>query len=145
MGKIKIMIIMPELFHGGAEKQFRYLIEGIDKKQFSINVVLEQSTDKRDVEMTEQYMERHKEITFYKLHCLHAEGLKIIRYTSFGLINLEMFFLIKKAHPDIILSYSSLGMKTMYLSKLLKSVPVYSERNAGTTNKSFYILNKKFI
>lgn len=62
MGKIKIMIIMPELFHGGAEKQFRYLIEGIDKKQFSINVVLEQSTDKRDVEMTEQYMERHKEI-----------------------------------------------------------------------------------
>lgn len=43
LNKKNVLLVMPELYWGGAETQFRALVQGLDKQNFSLKVLVEHS------------------------------------------------------------------------------------------------------
>lgn len=64
--KRKIRLVMPELFWGGAETQFRYLISEIDKKSFDLEVIVEHSKRAKNDQDQRFIDENEKEVLFHE-------------------------------------------------------------------------------
>lgn len=136
--KIKILMIMPELYHGGAEKQFRNLIVNISKQEFEIMVAIEHSYRSRDLQLEKQFIEENKHVRFICLAHLSSTGNSFKRYCSSIMINAEVFPLLVSFKPDIVVAYTLLGLKVMALSKWLGVKCVFGERNSGVYPEKFY-------
>lgn len=145
MKKVKILLLMPEVYHGGAEVQFRHVIERINKSKFDITVVIEQSCECRDDELADRFIDAQKDVHFIKLKGLRNVSSKLRRYWSFISLNIQLIPIMKKIQPDIVLCYAELGLKSMYLVRKMGAIPVYSERNAGNDDRKYYKRNELFF
>lgn len=47
LNKKNVLLVMPELYWGGAETQFRALVQGLDRQKFSLKVLVEHSKRER--------------------------------------------------------------------------------------------------
>ena len=139
----KLLIMMPELYHGGAEKQFRSLIQGIDKSKYSIYVIDEGMFD-GSKEFNAQFMNSNPEVDFISLNGLHALNGKMLRWFSTILLMLKMVPIIFRIKPDIGIVYTTVDMKILPLLKVLKTTTVFSERNSGIYGPAFFRRNNMF-
>ena len=57
--KLRIALVMPELFHGGAESQFRLLLENLDPQRYEVTVILEQSYSDANRRPGEAWLNQH--------------------------------------------------------------------------------------
>lgn len=128
-----IMIVMPELYYGGAEKQFRFLAAGLDKRTYNVIVVDEHAYGSEIIKAPKSYLDNNKEILYIEL-----KKRKCNRILKYLLINLDMMRVIRKHTPDLLFSSS---LKLAFLCKVLNIPFVYSERNSAKGNK--YYLEKK--
>lgn len=67
MEKKVCMFIMPALFSGGAEKQYRYIMNEVSNFDNRVIVLLLNSPAESEKEITEKYIEDHTDIEFYQL------------------------------------------------------------------------------
>ena len=130
-GKIKILLIMPELYHGGTEKEFRNLIVNISKQGFEMMVAIEHSYKSQNLHLEKQFIEENKDVRFICLSNLSSTGNSLRRNCSTIMINAEVFTLLVSFKPDIVVAYTLLGLKIMLLAKLLGIKCVFGERNSG--------------
>ena len=136
---------MPELMHGGAEKQFRELIVRIDKEQFEIFVIIEHSYEARNVELETNFIASNPEIHFFHLKGLNFYCCALKRYFSVLKLNFYLCKLVDKIRPDIVLLYSPLSLKTALTCKKRGAKVIFSERNSGKYPNKFYRNNKPFL
>lgn len=143
--KIKLLLIMPELYHGGAEKQFRNIASLINKEKFDVTVAIEHSYKSRDAQLEKTYIRENSEIKFVSLSRLNSVDGKLKRYSSAILINCEILPFLISHKPDIVMAYTLLGLKTAKLSNILGATFIYGERNSGAYPDEFYRNQRVFL
>lgn len=143
--KIKLLLIVPELYHGGAEKQFRNIISHINKDEFEIIVAVEHSYGSGDLHLEEQFINENKDVAFIYLRGLNVTDSAFKRHASALLINLEILPLIGSFRPDIVMFYTLLGLKIAILAGLFGSRCIYGERNSGLYPERFYTNQSVFL
>lgn len=143
--KKKILLLMPELFHGGAEKQFREIISRINKQHFSVFVIISNSYSNDNEEIELEFIRENPDVEFFFLNGLHENGNTILRYISAFKLNCKVVPLLKQIKPDIVLVYTLLGLKISYLCKLRGLKVIFSERNSGEYPYRFYRNNNIFL
>lgn len=67
MEKKTCMLIMPALFSGGAEKQYRYIMNEVSSSENRVIVLLLNFPAESEKEITEKFIENHPNIEFYQL------------------------------------------------------------------------------
>ena len=127
---------MPELFHGGAEKQFRAIISGLDKKAYEVIVVDEHVYGNTDVELNKKFLQNNKQV-----HYIELKKRKTSRLLKYLLINKDMLFILLKYKPGLVFSSS---LKLSSLCNLLRIPFVYSERNSAM-GENYYKKKKKAL
>ena len=132
----KIVITMPELFHGGAEKQFRAIISGLDKTEYEVIVVDEHIYGNIDMTLNKFFLLQNKEVKYIELKKRNYN--RILKYI---LINFDMTKILLNIKPDLVFSSS---LKLSSLCKLLRIPFVYSERNSAE-GESYYRQKKKAL
>lgn len=143
--KIKLLLIVPELYHGGAEKQFRNIISHINKENLDIMVAIEHSYSSRDLQLEGQFIKENKNVVFKSLQYLNVVGSTYKRHVSALLINAELLPVLVSFRPDIVLFYTLLGLKTAMLAGFLGSKCIYGERNSGLYPEKFYKNQRAFL
>lgn len=53
---------MPEIYHGGAEKQFRNIISHIDKQKYDITVAIEHWYSTRNLQLEEEFTKENRKL-----------------------------------------------------------------------------------
>lgn len=145
MKKINVLLIMPEIYHGGAEKQFRNIVARIDREKFNVTVMIEHSYKSRDSFLEKEFISEHPDIRFISLWGLNSVDGRIKRYCSSCIINFELLPYLISRKPDIVIGYTLLSLKIAKLSKLLGAIFIYGERNAGDYPDRFYRNQKIFL
>lgn len=129
---------MPELFWGGAETQFRLLIEGIDKKAFDLHVLIEHSKRPRSSSDDEFINANSGKVKFHELSNRSGQGkrakLKLL---------LDFFSKRKQDSFDLVIIYGGDSFLLIPWLKASGYTICYSDRNAGKTTlrqriKSFF-------
>ena len=67
MRKKVCMLIMPALFSGGAEKQYRYIMEAASASKNKVIVLLLNVPAQSEKTITMQFMKDHPDIEFHQL------------------------------------------------------------------------------
>ncbi len=135
--KNRVMLIMPGLFVGGAEKQYRYIMESICE-EFSVTVLLlNRPLLGHEIE-TESFIKEHGDIDFVQLNgdALNKEksGIVIRKISKFHSLCIQHIWLrlnLKKYNVDIVMfSYLTQLLETKLFCKNHVKV-VFNERNTG--------------
>ena len=140
----KILLLMPELFNGGAETQFKYLIQNFDRTRYQFVVVVEHSyfgnSSKEDLD----FIKSVSDVEFFEL-----ENISAFPRSRFDLakncmrLYHHVCHVIEKTNPDILLMYSVLSLRLIVPFKFKKVKVIYSERNGGDFVEKYYL--KHFI
>lgn len=140
-GKIRVGLIMPELFYGGAETQFRMLVENIDTRRFDVTVFVEQSYGEVDRSPGCSWMQMHNGIKFVLFRGLSVGG-RIRRRFSAAKLALLVLPHLRRTKFDAVVVYSSLGLHLTPLLKTLGIFAIFSERNAAAYSK-IYLMRRR--
>lgn len=138
-----IMIFMPEIFFGGAERQMRMLAEGLSEKNNQVIIVSEHSLKEEYSQDELAYKRNHKEIDFVDLKHLWMRKGRIKQIVSFFKMRSICKMLIKKYKPSIAIVYSSISIKSIPQIVKKKVKVIYCERNSA--DDRFLRLNMPFI
>ncbi len=130
---VDLLIVMPELFWGGAEKQFRFMVEDFCCKDYKIIVLIEHAYGASKSKDEFDFIENCPNIIFEEL-------------SLYGLDNINAgFSLYKKCIPIFkrykiknAIIYDVKGLMLLPLMRLFGINIIYSERNEGV-----WICNKK--
>lgn len=141
MLKRRILLVMPELFFGGAETQFRRLIEKIDKSCFELYVIVEHSNNRPNDVNVQKFIKDNSEVSFDFLNRLTTEGSIITRYLSYYRANNIISYYIEKYNPQIVVVYSRIGLKLLNTFSRYKIPTLYSERNVWNNPERFWKQN----
>lgn len=125
----KVLLIMPELFWGGAETQFRMLIENHDRDSFDFQVLIEHS--KRDAQDSDKL--------FIQSNAESVEFCELPDFSSVGRFSrireIKKFFLKSKAEkPGMIIIYGGISFLLIPWLKSRGYTVCYSDRNAALDN-----------
>lgn len=145
MNRYKVLLIMPELFYGGAETQFRKLITNIDREKFSLTVLVEHSNGGMNDEKVNLFLEQNKDVVFRFMSGLTTDGNVLNRYISYAMANLYIRKYIKEIEPDLVFVYSRIGLKLVKTLRLLGVPTIYSERNVWNNPSVFWKQNGSFL
>lgn len=143
MPQKRIMIIMPELFHGGAERQFRLLAEGLLKKGYIVSVVVEHCLHDQQTEEEKSYLLAHSDIEFIHAKKLSIRKGRIQQVISFFRMNHYVRKYLLNWNPDVVIVYSSIGIKSIPVFRNANVRVIYSERNEAS--EIFFIKNGSFV
>jgi GalNAc-alpha-(1->4)-GalNAc-alpha-(1->3)-diNAcBac-PP-undecaprenol alpha-1,4-N-acetyl-D-galactosaminyltransferase len=133
----KILLIMPRIYYGGAETQFRYFAEYCNKHNVEMYVAVENKDGNR--EDIENFKELNKNIKFIEYKNSSAGYttsnflMKNIRKIK-GLFNLlfkTFFICVRFKDISTVIVYDGFGLKLTFLFKLFGKRVIYSERNSG--------------
>lgn len=128
----KLLIIMPELYYGGAEKQFRYLIDGLGKyNNIQLSVCIEHSYNAKLKASGDVFEKEHSNINFIHMDGLDAKNGKLYKLKSAILLYLKLNKKLNKIVPDIILGYGPLFSAIIPLLKKKNRKIVLGERCDG--------------
>lgn len=145
MEKKTCILIMPALFSGGAEKQYRYIMNEVSGSKNRVIVLLLNSPAESEKEITEKFIEKHPNIEFYQLDgrvmSTEKKGLTI-KYEK-----LKCFFKQKKwirkflreNKVDIVMFSYVTQLLLVPIFKRYGIKTVFNERNTGRQ-----ICDKKF-
>lgn len=145
MVKYRTLLIMPELFFGGAETQFRRIIEKIDKNCFELHVLVEHSNNGHNDANVKKFVKDNSKVTFDFLSELTTEGNIITRYRSYYKANSIIKYYIKKYDPQIVIVYSRIGLKLLNTLSRYRIPTLYSERNVWNNPSKFWKQNSFFL
>ncbi|WP_102412062.1 glycosyltransferase [Beduinella massiliensis] len=139
----KILITFSELFYGGAEKQFRELVERIDKKEFEIVVVVSGAAlcGKKSTGVDE-FVERNSDIRFYFMKGMSIPKKITKKITVAISYRKQMKEILKKEKPNTVLVYSGVELSAAYLYKKYGAKVIFSERESGNRGKLKFIRYK---
>ena len=133
----KILLIMPRIYYGGAETQFRYFAEYCNKHNVEMYMAVENKDGNR--EDIEKFKELNKNIKFIEYKNSSAGYttsnffMKNIRKIK-GLFNLlfkTFFICVRFKDISTVIVYDGFGLKLTSLFKLFGKKVIYSERNSG--------------
>lgn len=130
--RLRILVIMPELYWGGAETQFRMLATGLADRGCDVTALVEQSNGKTDRAVDEAFAARHRDA----VDCVRVRGLRSQRSSGRKMLSalflaLQIIPILRRRRPDVAIVYSALGMRMTPLLRLLGVKTIFSERNAG--------------
>lgn len=143
--KVRVAIVMPELFHGGAETQFRMLAEGLDRDTFEVTIIVEQSIkDRLDRDEDSKWIAQNK----LSARIARADGLRsnsgnVRRLYSAIKLWFKLLPSLCRHEYDAMIVYSALGMRLTPLLRLFGVITIFSERNAGIYTR-IDLLRKRF-
>ncbi|MCI8577024.1 MAG: glycosyltransferase family 4 protein [Lachnospiraceae bacterium] len=132
----KILFVFSRLYYGGAERQFRELVTHMDKKKFDL-IIVETGNDE-DAGLVRQFEQQNQDIRFYYLKdtdFISNSKKKFAREAIFIRYILQMYHVIKKEKPDLILAYNGLEISGSWLFCRLGAKVVFSERESGNRGK----------
>lgn len=130
--KKAIAIVMPEIIYGGAEKQFRLLVDQLDPAQFDITVVVERSYGKADRTTDSMWIvERRRAVRFIECRGLRSNRSNIRRLISAAMLAIYVLPRLIRREFDCVLVYSALGLRLCPLLRLFGIYAIFSERNAA--------------
>lgn len=133
---------MPELFNGGAETQFKYLIKNFDRTRYKFIVVVEHSYFGNSSKEDKDFIKSVSDVEFFEL-----DNISAFPKNRFDLAKncMRLYYrvchIIKNTNPDIILMYSVLSLRLIIPFKFKKVKVIYSERNSGDFGKKYYLKN----
>lgn len=128
----KVLIIMPELYYGGAEKQFRYLIDGLSKyTNIELTVCIEQSYGAKLKNEGVEFENKHENVDFLHMKGLNAKQGKIYKLKSAVVLFFKLYKKLKKISPDVILGYGPLYSAILPLLKKKQRMVILGERCDG--------------
>ena len=122
----RFLLFMPEYVAGGAETQFRYLIDYAEENKWNLDVIIEHRTKKK-IEILPKSVREMKNVRVYELDWRKADYMKM-RY------DVMVHILRKTPHiqySTCLIYYPS----DLALAPLLRSMGIhviYSERTAGS-------------
>ena len=145
MEKKVCILIMPALFSGGAEKQYRYIMNEVSSFENRVIVLLLNSPAESENEITEKFIKDHPNIEFYQLDGrVMSVGKKslAIKYEK-----LRCFFkqakwirqFLKKNKVDVVMFSYVTQLLLVPIFKQHGIKVVFNERNTGRQ-----ICDKKF-
>jgi glycosyltransferase involved in cell wall biosynthesis len=140
------MLIVPALFLGGAEKQYRYIMESIAYDNRRIIVLVLNSPLKGEEEITKDFIKKHPQIEFHQIpgNVLNCEKSKkiVVRWEKIKVVFLQGKWLsnfLQKNQVDVVMfSYVSQLLITPLFNTHGTKV-IFNERNTGRQ-----ICDKKF-
>lgn len=147
----KTFLLMPRIYFGGAETQFRYFVEFCNENNIGLYVGIENREGNQ--EQIEEFKKLNKNVEFIECNSVSAkyrDSNIFIRNISKikGLINLffkNLLICIKLKDIGTVIVYDGFGLNLTFLFKLFGKKVIYSERNSGenTINRFFSRLNLK--
>ena len=133
-----ILIIMPELYYGGAETQFRLLIKGLSETGFTIRVLVLQSYNKNNRDDDLAFIEKmSKAVEFVK-----CDGIDQSNKLHFFKIAKMVGNQIKRNETNCIVLYDGLSMLATRLISRMRVPVIVCERNSGCYSKRTIPLRK---
>lgn len=140
-----ILIVVPDLYYGGAEKQFRYLINGLScNDNIKLVVCIEHAYGSKLEKESEQFIKEHNNVKFIKCEGLSITSGEIKKLLSaFRLIPI-IKNIIQKHNIEVVLGFGSL------YSAIIKSIRrkdcriILGERCDGHYNNALTRYNTKF-
>lgn len=146
MRKKICMLIMPALFSGGAEKQYRYIMEAASDSENKVIVLLLNVPAQSEKTMTMQFIKEHPNIEFHQLDgrvmSIGKKKRLVIKYEKLRTLFMQRKWVkkfIKNNIVDVVMfSYVTQLLLVPVLKK--KNIKViFNERNTGRQ-----ICDKKF-
>ncbi|MEZ0342867.1 glycosyltransferase family 4 protein [Mycobacterium sp. pV006] len=119
---------MPEIFYGGAETQFRILLDRINTQRFDVTVFVEQSHKNSDRTAGQQWMARQTELQFVLCRGLSRDR----RLLSASRLSRILIPYLRRRQFDAILVYSAIGLRVTPITRLFGVFTLYSERNEAS-------------
>lgn len=128
--RTRLAIVMPELFHGGAEAQFRMLIDNVAIERFDVTVFVEQSYGDFDRSAAEDWMvSRQARVRFVTLRGLTTNSGNLSRLFSAAKLAMYLVPYLRRREFDVTVVYSALGMRMTPLLRVFRVHSIFSERN----------------
>jgi hypothetical protein len=132
---------MPDIYFGGAEKQFRYIVDGLTKEPYNYRVVVVVVVGKWTKQINrlqdDRYVREHTNIRFIRLNSkqrLSSENsLNKILYAlaNYPKLYMTVKALISKEKYEAIIGYYDLYIPLVNMMRKYCSNVIFSERNAG--------------
>ncbi|ADO76495.1 glycosyltransferase [Halanaerobium praevalens] len=134
-----IMFLVPYLFLGGAETQFRNLIKGLAKKNYQITVFVLLKEEKNFLENFDNVQIKFIGFKFNKKY--KNNFLKLVSYL-FNYLYVSLFFLFHFLFNkyDLVISYSMILTPFIPILKLFNKKLIYSVRTASDK-----LYNRKYL
>lgn len=129
---MNIAIVMPELFFGGAETQFRMLIRGLTERGHRITVLVERSyaaTDRSQEAGFDSKLSSRVVVRFFEGLEVHRGAFRRIR--SALRIQRQFRSVLRDSAFEAMIVYSGLGVRLLKAADSAGIATVYSERNNG--------------
>lgn len=128
----KVLLSVPEIYFGGAEKQFRFLIDGLSQKtDIELDVIIENSCKIKLHKETNEFIKEHPNVRFIKFHSLDALSNKAAKMLSGYKMRMQLMKVLKKKKYDVILGYGVLFMLNLPYLKGKSPKVIHSERGDG--------------
>lgn len=128
----KILLCVPEICFGGAETQFRFLIDGLSKKEdIELDVIIENSCQTTLQKETNEFIKKHSNIQFIRFRSLDALSNKAAKMLSSCKMRIQLMKVLNKKEYDVILGYRVLYMLNLPYLKGKAPKVVYSVREDG--------------
>lgn len=143
---IKVLIAFSELFYGGAEKQFRELISGIDKSKFDVVVVVTGShLLEKNEEEYQKFISENTNIKFYFLEGIKLSSNSLKKFLISRNYRKKISEILEIEKPDVAIVYNGieLSASSLYRKKGIKLI--YSERESGNRGLIKLLRNKLFF
>lgn len=128
----KVLLSVPELYFGGAEKQFRFLIDGLSKNSdIKLDVIIEGSCKIELNKETEDFIRKYTNVNFIKFKSLDAVSNKFAKMFSGYKMRLQLSKVLKRKKYDVILGYGVLYMLNLPYLEGKADIVIHSERGDG--------------
>ena len=121
----RYLLFMPEYNFGGAETQFRYLIDYAEKNQWKFDIIIEHRL-KRNIETLPGSLKQMKSVNFYEFDWRKADHTKM-------LVDVALYILrkIPRIQYRACLIYYTPDLLLASMLRILGVHVIYSERNAA--------------
>lgn len=129
--RIRVGVVMPELYFGGAETQFRLLLDNIDLGRFALTVFVEQSYGEIDRDNGRRWIAEHGDLQFELCRGLRRSR----RLLSVAGLATRIAPYLWRRELDVIVVYSALGLRITPICKFFGVASIYSERNEAAFSR----------
>lgn len=123
-----ILLVMPELFWGGAETQYRFLIQGINRDKYELSVLVEHSKREKN-EQDQTFIQLNGNTIFHEPLDSAREHSSLLSRIK----GLKSFFSEMEVsnRPDVVLVYGGAALLLIPWLKSKGFIVCYSDRNGG--------------
>lgn len=142
---IRLLIVMPEVFYGGAETQFRLLIDGLDPAKYRVTLAIERSTQKIDRSEDEAWLRQRTNLDWFEFGGLYTHRGFFRKLVSASILGYRLYRLNTIRRFDVALVYSAIAMRTIPVLRAAGVKTVYSERNDGLMGRSAYLRRSPYL